>query len=64
MKKESAMQFREAANFMRDRLMFGTDSPLAGNVAVEVEICKLAFGHDAKLMNNVMGETARKLLKL
>jgi hypothetical protein len=63
-KIESRKQFREAANFMRDRLMLGTDSPLAGNVGVEVEICKLAFGHDETLMNNVMGETARKLLNL
>lgn len=63
--KSSAINvLREASNIAQEKIMFGTDSPLSGREEFELEICKEAFGHDKELLQHVMGENARKLLRL
>lgn len=62
--RETVKVFREAGNIIPNRIMFGTDTPFAARMEFEMEACRRAFGHDKDLLDHVLGETARGLLKV
>jgi predicted TIM-barrel fold metal-dependent hydrolase len=56
--------YREAANLLPNRIMFATDAPLGSSMQNELEICRKAFEHDSVLLEHVLGENAKKFLKI
>lgn len=63
-KPAAAEVIREAANALPDRIMFATDGPFASSQELEMEVCKLALGHDKELLAHVLGENARSFLNV
>ena len=44
--------------------MFATDGPFASSQELEIDVCKMAVGHDKELLSHVLGENAKEFLKL
>ncbi|MDG6905247.1 MAG: amidohydrolase family protein [Nitrososphaerota archaeon] len=63
-KAKAAKVVKEAANFIPDRIMFGTDAPFASRMELEKEVCEMAAGDDKKLLEHILGENAKTFLDL